>query len=276
MRDEPFAAKPGSRGGGLASRAKKSLGQNFLQDRNIARKIVDALAISGEDRVLEIGPGPGALTSIIAAQKPAHLLLVEKDGAFAEERRNALYEGTLPEVLCADALTLVWEDFTSPWKCIGNLPYNIASPLMWELFSRSRHLVRAVFMIQKEVGQRITAQPGTSSYGALSVWLQTFTRPKMEFIVPPQVFIPRPKVDSAVLSFAPREDVPEDGEREALASLLHKTFQQRRKQLGTIFKGSRITERALPPGSGIDFTLRPERLTPEQFLVLAKVWMANK
>lgn len=257
----------------LAARAKKSLGQNFLQDRNIARKIVDALDVGPEDRVVEVGPGPGALTSIIAAKKPAHLLLIEKDDAFAAERRDASYEGTHPEVLCADALAMEWENFTEPWKCIGNLPYNIASPLMWEIFSRARPLTRAVFMIQKEVGQRITATPGSGAYGALSVWLRLFTRPRMEFIVPPQVFVPRPKVDSAVLSFVPREQIPGREEAAALTTVLHKAFQQRRKQLGTIFKGTRLTEEALPPGCGIEFSLRPERLSPEQFLILAKVWM---
>ena len=260
-----------------APRAKKSLGQNFLQDANIARKIVDALRIRREDFVVEIGPGPGALSAIIAAQSPGKLLLIEKDEHWAQDRREtAVAAGRQPEVLCADALTVAWEEFPAPWKCIGNLPYNVASPLMWEIFSRARGLERAVFMIQKEVGQRITAEPGTSAYGALSVWVQTFMRPRIEFIVPPQVFIPRPKVDSAVLSFVPREDVPAPEERAALAAVLHRCFQQRRKQLGTILKGTGLTEEALPPGSGITFTLRPERLTPEQFLILAKASKTKK
>lgn len=259
-------------------RAKKSLGQNFLQDGNIARKIVEALRIGPEDAVVEIGPGPGALTAIIAAQAPRTLLLVEKDDYWANERRETPVGagGTQPDVLCADALTVAWEDFPAPWKCIGNLPYNVASPLMWEIFSRARGLARAVFMIQKEVGQRLTAAPGTGAYGALGVWVQTFMRPKMEFIVPPHVFIPRPKVDSAVVSFTPRESVPATGECAALATVLHRCFQQRRKQLGTIFKGTALTEDALPEESGIAFTLRPERLSPEQFLLLAKAWMRKK
>lgn len=252
-------------------RAKKSLGQNFLQDNNIARKIVDALGIGPEDRVVEIGPGPGALTSIIAARGPAALLLVEKDRHWAAERAAVAYDGVRPDVLCADALTLAWEDMPSQWKCIGNLPYNVASPLMWEIFSRSSGLARAVFMIQKEVGWRIMAEPGSDAYGALSVWVRVFMRPRLEFIVPPQVFVPRPKVDSAVLSFTPRAERPDAGERAALAAVLHRCFQQRRKQLGTIFKGSSVREDALPPGAGIVFTDRPERLTPEQFRILARV-----
>lgn len=258
-------------------RAKKSLGQNFLQDSNIARKIVDALLIGPDDTVVEIGPGPGALTAIIAARRPRILLLVEKDDHWARERSETIIaDGTRPEVRCADALTVAWEEFPSPWKCIGNLPYNVASPLMWEIFSRARGLSRAVFMIQKEVGQRIAAQPGTGAYGALSVWVQTFMRPKIEFVVPPQVFIPRPKVDSAVLSFAPRDDAPGPEETKALAAVLHRCFQQRRKQLGTIFKGTGLTEAMLPHDSGIEFSLRPERLAPEQFLILAKAWKLQK
>lgn len=257
-------------------RAKKSLGQNFLQDANIARKIVEALRIGPEDAVVEIGPGPGALTAIIAAGSPRSLLLVEKDAYWAGERRNANMPGTRPDVLTADALAVRWEDFTSPWKCIGNLPYNVASPLMWEIFSRARTLSRAVFMIQKEVGQRLVAEPGTGAYGALGVWVRTFMRPKIEFIVPPHVFIPRPKVDSAVVSFSPKDAVPTVEEQSALSAVLHRCFQQRRKQLGTIFKGTGLLETALPPDAGISFTLRPERLDPDQFLLLARAWAATR
>ncbi len=250
-------------------RARKSLGQNFLTDRNIARKIVQALEIEPEDRVLEIGPGPGALTGIISEYKPKQLVLVEKDAHWARERRMAPPESGPPHVVIADALTLTWERFAAPWKFIGNLPYNVASPLMWDIFSRAPGLARAVFMIQKEVGQRLTAKPGTSAYGALSAWTQSFVRPRLEFIVPPQVFVPRPKVDSAVLSFTPvpAREAPAPEQRPALADCLHRCFQQRRKQLGTILKGkmSPAQWRAME----IDPMLRPEMLGPEAFLRLA-------
>ena len=269
--------------------AKKSLGQNFLQDANIARKIVGLLEISRADRVMEIGPGPGALTRHIHPHGPEKLVLVEKDDHWArhhamsrepaaplhalgtgrEQDFAALLAG--PEqflVLEADALKIPWHTLSGRWKLVGNLPYNVASPLMWDIFSRAGGLERAVFMVQKEVGQRLAARPGTPAYGALSVWVQSFVTPVMEFIVPPQVFHPRPKVHSAVLSFVPLENPP-DFHPEKLAGIIKKCFQLRRKQLGTIFKGD-LSILDLLKKNAIDNALRPENLAPQQFQSLAK------
>ena len=303
-------------------RAKKSLGQNFLQDANIARKIVNALDIGPKDQVLEIGPGPGALSGIIQARGPARLVLVEKDPHWARERmlagRGSVCRDAASGLLCspeqdrkspapspkaapslpddklrhdptfavilADALTMPWERFSAPWKLIGNLPYNVASPLMWDIFSRTPGLVRAVFMIQKEVGQRIIAGPGTSAYGALSVWVQSHMRAKLEFIVPPQVFRPRPKVDSAVLSFEPLGGpvrtmcraacARADFSPEALARTLKLCFQMRRKQLGTILRAGAFDPGVLEP-LGIDARIRPESLGPSEFHKLARALFPN-
>ena len=245
-----------------APQAKKSLGQNFLQDANIARKIVKALEIGHNDAVLEIGPGPGALTGIVKEYAPARLVLVEKDHHWAKVRMQE-GQGSLSVVL-ADALSMPWERFTVPWKFIGNLPYNVASPLMWDIFSKAPGLTRAVFMIQKEVGLRIAAKPGTSAYGALSVWIQSFMRPKLEFIVPPQVFHPRPKVDSAVLSFVPLPAGSFSFNPEALARAVKTCFQMRRKQLGTIIRSTGNSPDLLE-NAGIDPQLRPEALSPGDF-----------
>ena len=247
-------------------RAKRSLGQNFLQDANIARKIVKTLEIEPGDAVLEIGPGPGALTGIIQGAAPGRLVLVEKDSHWADERMRQ-GKGTLSVVL-GDALLMSWERFTEPWKFIGNLPYYIASPLMWEIFSRTPGLCRAVFMIQKEVGQRIIAKPGSAAYGALSVWVQSFMRPKLEFIVPPQVFHPRPKVDSAVLSFSPLGPDRGDFAPSALAAVLKACFQMRRKQLGTIVRAAGKKPDDLWK-LGVDPKLRPDALTIGTFHTLA-------
>ncbi|MDR0826364.1 MAG: 16S rRNA (adenine(1518)-N(6)/adenine(1519)-N(6))-dimethyltransferase RsmA [Desulfovibrio sp.] len=257
-------------------RAKKSLGQNFLRDKNIARRIVSLLDISGPERVLEIGPGPGALTDFILEAGPAFLLLVEKDPYWARERLQK-GAGRL-KVILADALQMNWAHFTDPWKFIGNLPYNIASPLLWEIFPCAPGLTRAVFTVQKEVGLRITAQPGTAAYGALSVWLQSFSRPKAEFIVPPQVFRPSPKVESMVLSFLPlKKDAEKAGgllarpdfNPRSLARALHLCFQARRKQLGVILRGLGA-EAQIPEELGLDPQTRPERLSPEDFQRLCR------
>lgn len=260
-------------------RAKKSLGQNFLQDGNIARKIVTTLDIGPADQVLEIGPGPGALSGIIQERQPARLVLVEKDAHWARERlregraRADFQAGGRPgasgpafDVLLADALAMPWERFAQPWKFIGNLPYNVASPLMWDIFSLAGGLVRVVFMMQKEVGLRITASPGTPAYGALSVWVQSHMRAKLEFIVPPQVFRPRPKVDSAVLSFEPLRApcaIPAFN-APALSRTLKICFQMRRKQLGTILRANGFAS-GVPEGLGLDPRNRPENLEPADF-----------
>jgi 16S rRNA (adenine1518-N6/adenine1519-N6)-dimethyltransferase len=246
--------------------AKKALGQHFLRDANIARKIVGALAIGEEDTVLEIGPGPGALTGFLLNRAPARVILVEKDAFWAKTRMRE-GRGRL-SVILADALAMPWSRFSFPWKCIGNLPYNVASPLLWDICGKATGLAGAVFMLQKEVGLRIVAKPGGSSYGALSVWVQSFMRPKLEFFVPPTVFHPKPKVDSAVLSFAPRADDEKSCggtfEPDKLARTLHACFRMRRKQLGTIARFAGKTPDALE-ALAIDPALRPENLTPRDF-----------
>lgn len=180
--------------------AKKRFGQNFLHDTGVCRRIVDALAIGPEDRVLEIGPGHGALSTLIAEAGPATYAAVERDLELALELKDKC-SGVMP--LAADALAVRWERLApeAGWKIAGNLPYNIASPLMWEIFSRASGMERAVFMVQKEVGQRLVAAPGSKTYGGLTVWVQSFVTPRMLFTIGPGAFTPRPKVDSSVLSF---------------------------------------------------------------------------
>lgn len=254
-------------------RAKKSLGQNFLQDKNIANRIVDELGIEPDDKVLEIGPGPGALTHLIHARKPAWFTILEKDHHWATEHRKNPPVGE-PElnVVLTDALLFPWENLAEgqPWKIIGNLPYNVASPLMWDILSRAPGLIRAVFMIQKEVGDRITAAPDSKQYGGLSVWLQSFCKPKRAFIVPPTVFKPRPKVDSAVLRFEPYPKDALDFDPAALSWLIKVCFQQRRKQMQTILKGyfGERLEEAFAAADVLPMS-RPENLTPRQFQILA-------
>lgn len=264
-------------------RAKKSLGQNFLQDENIARKIVQALDIRADDRVMEIGPGPGALTEIILQSEVKSLCLVEKDSYWAgkhAQKFNVLLEKDVEyedlfdfsgkiKVLEADALQIPWDRLEAKFKIIGNLPYNIASPLMWEIFSRTKFLEKAVFMVQREVAQRLVAEKSNKTYGALSVWVQSFFKPKLEFIVPPHVFHPQPKVHSAVVSFE-RLSMVDDFDKVKLSRLLKLCFQARRKQLSTILRSFDGIEKLLK-SLDIDPRQRPETLSPKEFQALAEI-----
>lgn len=162
---------------------------------------------------------------------------------------------------------------TGTWKIAGNLPYNIASPLIWDIIARCTTLKRAVFMVQREVALRIAACPSTKSYGALSAWVQSFSQPSICFTLAPGAFTPPPKVDSAVVLFEPRTTRPQYPD--ALKKLLAICFQKRRKQLGTIFRQANMPQ--LISGAkacGIALDCRPENICPGQFGLLAE-WLHN-
>ena len=251
--------------------ARKSLGQNFLKDRNIAQKIVALLKIGPEDCILEIGPGAGALTEFLLETESRCVAALEKDMFWGHALKQARPELA---VVLGDALRFPWESVSvgKNWKIIGNLPYNVASPLLWEMFSRAGGLTRAVFMVQKEVGLRLTARPGGKTYGALSIWVQSFTRPRMAFTVGPGVFHPKPKVDSTVLVFEPLSAGEKQFDPATLAWLLHRCFQNRRKQLRTILgKIFFETLESFFSDQGLDPRVRPEELTPQQFHILSNL-----
>ncbi len=254
-------------------RTKKSLGQHFLKDERIAGRIVDLLHITSEDQILEIGPGSGALTSFIAAAYPARFVLVEKDTYWAEHHKALTYplQGrTFAEICNQDALAFSWEALTGPWKIISNLPYNVGSPLIWDIVSRTPDLRRAVFMVQKEVAQRLCAVPGSRDYGALSVWVQSYMSVTWGFVVRPGVFNPPPKVDSAVIAMTPVGPEARPRDPEALAALLRLCFQHRRKQLQSIFRKAGIVDpMSLLSAFGIVPEARPETLSPTVFQKLS-------
>ena len=250
--------------------AKRSLGQNFLIDANISRKIVDALDIKPGENVLEIGPGRGALTRHVVDRKPGRYVVLEMDDALADELLLQ-YPGI--EVVRGDALAYDWDSLAAAdgWKVVGNLPYNIASPLIWEIVSRAE-LARAVFMVQLEAGQRLAAKSGGRDYGALSVFVQSFARVELLFKVPPQVFRPQPKVTSAVLRFFLHPQRPSKDEARRLSSTLRMCFQQRRKQIATILKSKGIEDYAgVLARLDIDARQRPETLEPERFRALGNL-----
>ncbi len=250
----------------MMQKAKKSLGQHFLRDKNISQKIVQLLRIAEDDNIIEIGPGPGALTTILENTPRNQLLLVEKDNFWAAERQRLAQKNT--QAVLMDALCMPWHKITpdNPWKIISNLPYNVASPLMWDIFSKCTGLNRAVFMMQKEVGLRLIAKPHSKEYGALSVWTQSFVQPQWGFVVGPKSFAPPPKVDSAVLSFIPLHKDSRPKNPELLAKFIKMCFQNRRKQLKSILKqNSALHILPILEKLGIHAEQRPETLTPQEF-----------
>lgn len=254
-------------------RAKKSLGQNFLQDPNIARKIVDNLKISEADSIIEIGPGQGALTKFILEAEPESLTLVEKDRDLAPALEQ---EYPQAEVVLEDAMKFDWAglDPDKNWKIVGNLPYNVASKIMWDIAAQCN--ATCVFMVQHEVAQRVTSGPGSKKYGAISVWIQSFCRTVYLFKVPPTVFKPQPKVDSAVIKFFPLPAEEKPSDIAGLAKLIKYCFQYRRKQLGKILKSfisDEVVEWAEKEGRSLKD--RPEALSPLQFQSLYKCVKSN-
>lgn len=253
-----------------APRARKSLGQHFLHDSGIATRIVDLLHITPEDRVLEIGPGAGALTCKILARGPAFFRLIEKDDYWADYHATRLMHQPQTDVVHTDGLLYPWEGLSGPWKIISNLPYNVGSVLLWDIVFRVPCLVRGVFMVQKEVGERLCARPGTQAYGALSAWVQSYVCVEWAFVVGPGAFNPRPKVDSAVLALASLPTGERPRQPHALAALLKLCFQMRRKQLQVILKRAGYAQIVdCLHNLGIAPEARPESLSPRLFQALA-------
>lgn len=258
-------------------RAKKSLGQNFLVDANLQRKIVAALGAGPGDEVLEVGPGKGALTRHLAGAV-RRLVLVELDDALAEGLRAA-YAGREDVVVVhgdvmAVALDRVVHD-PAALRVVGNIPYNITTPILFRLLERPRP-AEIVLMVQEEVAQRIVAAPGTQEYGALAVGVQSIADAQRLFRVGRQAFRPVPGVESAVVRIRPLRPEPLTAEGEAhLRTLVRAAFQWRRKQMGKILREH--PDLAMDPGAAeaaareLGFRLqdRPERLPPALFMALS-------
>lgn len=207
---------------------RKRFGQHFLIDRSVIEAIVRAVAPREGDELLEIGPGQGALTDALL-QRIGHLSAVEIDRDLARRLRARHPAGRLT-LIEADALRFDYGRATGRWRLVGNLPYNISSPLLVHLLACRDRVADQHFMLQKEVVERIAAAPGGSGFGRLSVLLQAYYEVEALFAVPPQAFDPPPAVDSAVLRMTVRRTVAGD-DTASLQRLLAAGFAQRRKMI---------------------------------------------
>ncbi len=261
------------------ARAKRSLGQNFLVDPNYQRRIVAALEADPDDTVLEIGPGTGALTAHLAGSV-ARLVAIEKDDALAAALTARFAARTDVTIIHGDALDIdVAAILGRPEhaRIIGNIPYNITSPLIFRMLERANRPRRLLVMVQKEVADRIVAPPGEKQYGALSVGVRTVADAQRLFIVPRGAFRPAPGVDSAVLRIDPHWPAPLDQREEHdVRSLSRIAFGWRRKQLQRILRDApeyRLAGNELDSLAnrlGIAMDARPETLAPADFVALAR------
>ncbi len=246
-------------------RARKAYGQHFLADPNIIEKVVALAGVRPGDRVVEVGAGTGALTAALATAG-AHLVAYEID----ERLRPVLEEvmaGLEVDLRFADvmAVDLAADLEGGPWKLVANLPYNVGTPLVLDVLRRVPVVESLVVMVQKEVADRLVAEPGSADYGLPSVVVALTATVDGRFRVPPQVFVPAPRIDSAVVRLD-RKPAPPD--LESALELARAAFGQRRKMLRVSLAGRCDSD--VFARTGIEPTARPEQLDPEQFLTLSR------
>jgi 16S rRNA (adenine1518-N6/adenine1519-N6)-dimethyltransferase len=255
-------------------RPSRALGQNFLADPNTARRVASLAEVAPGDRVLEIGPGVGSLT-LALADAGCSVLALELDRHLLPVLESVV--GDRPNVTLQQGDALAWDYAAGlrdgPWACVSNLPYNVATPVVVRLLEEAPSVSRLLVMVQREVGQRLAASVGTRDYGAVSVKIAYHATARIVGTVPPTVFIPRPKVESALVRIdrrsAPPVDVPS---YDRLFTIVRAGFAQRRKMLRralTSVLGER-TEQLLE-SAGVAPTARAEALTLEEWAALARV-----
>lgn len=268
----------------------KSLGQNFLIDRNILNKILDGANINKDDYVLEVGPGIGTLT-VELAKKADRVVAIEVDDKLIPILDDTLrdYDNVHvvnDDILDIDLYKLITNYFGgNPFKIVANLPYYITSPIIMKFLESNFPYTDIVVMVQREVAERMVAHPGTKDYGALTVAVRYYTEPSIIVNVPASVFMPPPKVDSAVVKLTRREDtLLADQEAKLFFQIVKGAFSKRRKTLLNALSsypfeeniGSKAEIREMLKESGIEPDRRGETLSVDEFAHLTSVIYEHK
>lgn len=267
-------------------KAKKNLGQNFLVDQTAILGIVEAAGIKKDDQVIEIGPGIGSLTEqlLLAGAK---VFAYEVDDSLPTILQNELpkkiddqplasrFKILLKDVLKANFKEDIGDffDFTKPIKVVANLPYYITTPIIFALAESDLHFTSLTLMMQREVAERLEAQPGSKDYGPLTISVQTEMKVKLALQVGRNSFMPRPKVDSSVVVLTPLKEKPAIEDRKHFIWVVKMCFSQRRKTLNNNLKSllpDKTKRDELITELGVEPRIRPEDLTIEQFIKIAK------
>jgi 16S rRNA (adenine1518-N6/adenine1519-N6)-dimethyltransferase len=257
--------------------ARKSLGQNFLLDLNLTRRIARAAGLLDNTTVIEIGPGPGGLTRALLAESAHRVIAIERDprclaalATLADAYPNRL------ELIEADALTLDPATLCDlPRKIVANLPYNIATALLLRWLNNIRAYETLTLMFQREVAERLSAAPRSSAYGRLSVITQWLCDPKILFDIPGRAFTPPPKVTSTVVQLTPRAAPLAEADKATLERVTAAAFGQRRKMLRASLRTLGVPSEDLLAAAGITPTARAEELSVEQFCAIARALSAH-
>jgi 16S rRNA (adenine1518-N6/adenine1519-N6)-dimethyltransferase len=249
---------------------KRHLGQNFLYDPSILKRIINVAELNREDIVAEIGPGYGILTKMLA-ETVKSVIAIELDEELYRKLRTGLAEYRNVELIHGDALKYPYENLPE-FKVVANIPYYITTPIIFRLFEVKRNLKSMTITVQKEVAERITASPGGKDYGVLSIMVQYYAKPSIKFIIPKGAFRPVPKVDSAVLHIKilerPSVDVKDE---EFFFKIVKTSFSQRRKMLSNSLKSIRVDIKEWLAKAGIDSKRRPETLSINEFARLSNI-----
>jgi 16S rRNA (adenine1518-N6/adenine1519-N6)-dimethyltransferase len=254
-----------------AHRPRKRFGQHFLRDRSVIDRIVAAIAPAPDDRLMEIGPGEGVLTRpLLEAAGSLQVVELDRDLAGTLAQRLGAPKGLV--IHQGDALRFDYSSLASgpsSLRIVGNLPYNISTPLLFHLFDQAEWIEDMVFMLQKEVVSRLVAVPGSRLYGRLSVMARFHCDMHWLFDVPPEAFDPPPRVESAIIGMRPKVlNAAERAIRPALASVVQAAFNQKRKTLRNSLK--KLLDEPAIEAAGVDPSARPETLGLAQFLALAE------